>query len=119
LDAPPVRQDNSAAVHVAEYAVAAPIPDVDLKQQRKVVDAFFAAVRGGDFEALINVLDPEVVVRSDYGAVRETRRARVAAEGALMFSHLARWSSQYSSMVLQGLYRACPMAEFLRLCALP
>jgi RNA polymerase sigma-70 factor (ECF subfamily) len=70
---------------------ATPIPDVDLKQQRKVVDAFFAAVRGGDFEALINVLDPDVVVRSDYGAVRETRGARVAAEGALMFSHLARW----------------------------
>ena len=70
---------------------AAPIPDVDIKQQRRVVDAFFAAVRGGDFDALIAVLDPDVVVRSDHGAVREIRGARVAAEGALMFSHLAQW----------------------------
>jgi RNA polymerase sigma-70 factor (ECF subfamily) len=70
---------------------ASPIPDVDLKQQRRVVDAFFAAVRGGDFDALISVLDPDVVVRSDHGTVREIRGARVAAEGALMFSHLAQW----------------------------
>jgi RNA polymerase sigma-70 factor (ECF subfamily) len=68
---------------------AAPIPDVDLKQQRKVVDAFFAAVREGDFETLVAVLDPEVVVRSDQGTLREVRGARIAAEGALMFSHLA------------------------------
>jgi RNA polymerase sigma factor (sigma-70 family) len=70
---------------------AAPIPDVGRKQQRRVVDAFFAAVRGGDFEALIAVLDPDVVVRSDHGRVREIRGARVAAEGALMFTHLAQW----------------------------
>jgi RNA polymerase sigma factor (sigma-70 family) len=68
---------------------AAPIPDVDLKQQRKVVDAFFAAVREGDFEALVAVLDPEVVVRSDQGTRRLVQGARIAAEGALMFSHLA------------------------------
>jgi RNA polymerase sigma-70 factor (ECF subfamily) len=67
------------------------IPDVDIKQQRRVVDAFFAAVRGGDFDALIAVLDPDVVVRSDHGTVREIRGARIAAEGALMFSHLAPW----------------------------
>jgi RNA polymerase sigma-70 factor (ECF subfamily) len=70
---------------------AAAIPDVDLKRQRRVVDAFFAAVQHGDFDALIAVLDPDVVVRSDHGAVREIRGARVAAEGALMFSHLAEW----------------------------
>ena len=70
---------------------AATTPDVDLKQQRRVVDAFFAAVRDGDFDALIAVLDPDIVVRSDHGAVREIRGARVAAEGALMFSPLAQW----------------------------
>ena len=70
---------------------AAAVPDVDLKQQRRVVDAFFAAVRDGNFDALIAVLDPDVVVRSDHGWVREIRGARVAAEGALMFSHLAQW----------------------------
>jgi RNA polymerase sigma factor (sigma-70 family) len=68
---------------------AAPAPNVDLKQQRKVVDAFFSAVQGGDFEALIAVLDPEVVVRNDSGTLRELRGARIAAEGALMFSHMA------------------------------
>ena len=66
-------------------------PDVDLKQQRRVVDAFFAAIRDGDFDALISVLHPDVVVRSDHGTVREIRGARVAAEGALMFSRLAQW----------------------------
>lgn len=66
----------------------APVPDVDLKQQRKIVDTFFAAVRSGDFEALVAVLDPNVVVRSDYGTLRAIRGARSAAEGALMFSHL-------------------------------
>ncbi len=70
---------------------AAPAPDVDVRQQRNVVDAFLVAVRDGDFDALIGVLDPDVVVRSDHGAIREVRGARIAAEGALTFSHLARW----------------------------
>ena len=70
---------------------AGPVPDVDRKQQRKVVDAFFAAVRDGDFDALVAVLDAEVVVRSDHGKLREIRGARAAAEGALMFSHLVNW----------------------------
>jgi RNA polymerase sigma-70 factor (ECF subfamily) len=51
---------------------AAPAPDPDLARQRKVVDAFFAAAKSGDFEALVAVLDPEVVIRSDGG---ERRRA--------------------------------------------
>ena len=41
------------------------IPEADLARQRQVVDAFLAAARGGDFEALVAVLDPDVVVRSD------------------------------------------------------
>jgi RNA polymerase sigma-70 factor (ECF subfamily) len=70
---------------------AAPIPDVDLTQQRKVVDAFLAAVRVGDFEGLVAVLDPEVVLRSDTipGGLKEIRGARTVAEQALMFSRLA------------------------------
>ncbi len=43
-------------------------PDRDLRAQRAVVDAFIAAVRSGDFEGLIAVLDPEVVLRADGGA---------------------------------------------------
>jgi RNA polymerase sigma-70 factor (ECF subfamily) len=69
----------------------APTPDVDLHQQRKVVDAFFAAARGGDIEALVEVLDPDVLLRSDQvrGGVKEIRGARTVAGQALMFSRFA------------------------------
>src|SRR5258708_1270597 len=46
------------------------VPDADLPRQRAVVDAFFAAARDGDFDALVAVLDPDVVLRSDGGAGR-------------------------------------------------
>ena len=45
-----------------------PEPDPDLARQREVVDAFFSAARGGDFGALVSVLDPDVVLRADFGA---------------------------------------------------
>ena len=69
---------------------AAPIPDVDLNQQRKVVDAFLAAVRGGSLEALLEVLDPDVVLRSDRipGGLKQIKGARIVADQALMFSRL-------------------------------
>ena len=72
----------------------AAVPDADLTRQREVVDAFLAASRGGDFDALLAVLDPEVVLRTDRGAVpagawREVRGARAVAEGAVIGSHLA------------------------------
>ena len=47
-----------------------PAPDPDLARQREVVDAFFLAARGGDFDALVALLDPDVVLRSDFGARR-------------------------------------------------
>src|SRR5438034_828772 len=47
-----------------------PAPDPDLARQRQVVDAFFRAARGGDFDALVAVLDPDVVARIDAGAWR-------------------------------------------------
>jgi RNA polymerase sigma-70 factor (ECF subfamily) len=69
-------------------------PDTDLARQREVVNAFFAASRDGDFEALLAVLDPDVVVRADYGtqspgAPREVRGARAVAEQALTFARFA------------------------------
>jgi RNA polymerase sigma factor (sigma-70 family) len=72
---------------------AAPAPDADLTRQREVVDAFLAAARDGDFDALLAVLDPDVVVRADRGAVppgasREVRGAKAVAEQALTFSRL-------------------------------
>src|ERR671932_298905 len=45
-----------------------PAPDPDLARQRAVVDAFFAAARGGDFDALVALLAPDVVLRADFGA---------------------------------------------------
>ena len=48
---------------------ATPKPDPDLAQQRKIVDAFLAAARSGDFDALLAVLDPDVVFRFDGGGV--------------------------------------------------
>jgi RNA polymerase sigma-70 factor (ECF subfamily) len=47
-----------------------PAPDPDLTRQRQVVDAFFAAARAGDFDALVQVLDPDVRLRADWGAGR-------------------------------------------------
>jgi RNA polymerase sigma factor (sigma-70 family) len=69
----------------------APAPDADLPRQRDVVDAFFAAVHDGDFEALLAVLDPDVVLRSDRGpdASKMISGARAVAERAIMFSQLA------------------------------
>ncbi len=73
------------------------VPDADLTQQREVVDTFLAALRGGDFEGLLAVLDPDVVVRADVGAVaaggaREVRGARTWAQGAVAFSRGARFA---------------------------
>ncbi len=69
-------------------------PDAGLPAQRKVVDAFFAAARDGDFEALVAVLDPDVVLRSDGGDARpgttvEVHGARAVAARAMTFAKLS------------------------------
>jgi RNA polymerase sigma factor (sigma-70 family) len=76
---------------------AAALPDADLARQQEVVDAFLAAARSGDLDALVAVLDPEVVVRADWGRVpagasRMARGARAVAEQALSFSRFARFA---------------------------
>jgi RNA polymerase sigma factor (sigma-70 family) len=73
---------------------AANVPDADLTRQREAVDAFLVAARGGDFDALVAVLDPDVVLRADRGGVpagasREVRGAQAVAEQALTFSQFA------------------------------
>ena len=69
-------------------------PNTDLARQRQVVDAFLSALRGGDFEALLAVLDPDLVVRTDLGgpsgAPQEIRGAAAWAKQAVAFGHLAR-----------------------------
>jgi RNA polymerase sigma factor (sigma-70 family) len=67
------------------------VPDAGVATQRKVVDAFLAAAREGDFEALLEVLDPGVVLRVDVGPLgrsRELRGARAVAGQALRYSRL-------------------------------
>jgi len=63
-----------------------PVPDPDFVQQWDVVDAFYAAARGGNFERLLEVLDPDVVLRMEGGAgaprSRVIRGARRVAQGA-------------------------------------
>jgi RNA polymerase sigma-70 factor (ECF subfamily) len=70
---------------------AAPVPDADLAAQRRVVDAFFAAARDGDFDALVAVLHPDVVSRGDGGpgASAVVRGAREVAARALTFARLS------------------------------
>jgi RNA polymerase sigma factor (sigma-70 family) len=72
--APMVDRTPTAARQLASRARrrvrgAAPKPDPDLAEQRRVVDAFLAASRAGDFDALLEVLDPDVVFRIDTGGV--------------------------------------------------
>jgi RNA polymerase sigma-70 factor (ECF subfamily) len=76
---------------------AATVPDADLDRQREVVDAFFAAARGGDFEGLLAVLDPDVVIRADRGPLgaptgpRVVRGAQAVAQEAVTNSQVAQF----------------------------
>jgi RNA polymerase sigma factor (sigma-70 family) len=69
--APIVDRSPDAARQMASRARrrvrGAPVPDADLEAQREVVDAFIAAAREGDFERLVSVLDPDVVLHADLG----------------------------------------------------
>ncbi len=62
---------------------AAPVPDPDLARQREVVDAFFAAARDGDFDALVAVLDPDIVLRADGGTARAGQTVIIHGAGAV------------------------------------
>src|SRR5438045_3583227 len=74
--APMVGRSPAAARQLASRArrrvkgADVPAPDPDLARQRDVVDAFFLAARGGDFDALVALLDPDVVLRADGGTGR-------------------------------------------------
>jgi RNA polymerase sigma-70 factor (ECF subfamily) len=73
---------------------SAPVPDAHRPQQREVVDAFLAASRGGDFDALLALLDPDVVLRADRAAVNAgaTGEVRGATAVAGTFSGRARFA---------------------------
>ncbi|HEU4421359.1 MAG TPA: sigma-70 family RNA polymerase sigma factor [Pilimelia sp.] len=97
--APLVGRSRAAATQLASRARrrvrgAAVAPDSDRGRQREVVNAFLAAARDGDFERLLAVLDPEVVLRVDadatrHGAPGQWRGARSVARRAAAYSRLA------------------------------
>jgi len=93
--APIVDRSPVAARQIASRArrrvqSTAPSSDRDVRQQRRVVDAFLAAQRDGDFEALVALLDPDIVLRADGGALagasRVVRGATAVASQAEAFS---------------------------------
>jgi RNA polymerase sigma-70 factor (ECF subfamily) len=95
--APIVERTPEAARQIASRARrrvrgTAPIQDADLPAQWEVVEAFLAAARKGDFEGLVAVLDPDVVLRSDGGAVAalsaHVQGAEAVAGRAMMWSRV-------------------------------
>jgi RNA polymerase sigma factor (sigma-70 family) len=95
--APIVGRSPAAARQLASRARrrvqgAATVSDADRSRQREIVDAFLAASRGGDFDALLALLDPDVVLRADHAAVRAGAESEVrgAAAVAGTFSGRAR-----------------------------
>lgn len=103
--APMVDRTPAAARQLASRArrrvkgANVPAPDPDLARQREVVDAFFSAARGRDFDALVAVLDPDVVLRLDAGARRPA--ASMAIRGA----------AAVASQALSGLSAALHAAQ--------
>ncbi|MDF2266041.1 RNA polymerase sigma factor SigJ [Streptomyces coacervatus] len=106
--APVVERSSAATRQLASRARrrvqgATPSSEPDLARQRQVVDAFMAAARAGDFEALVAVLHPDVVLRADSGALvggaaasKLVRGAKPVAEQALLFRQFA----QFAQVVL-------------------
>jgi RNA polymerase sigma-70 factor (ECF subfamily) len=93
LDRSPAAARKAASRARARVEAEPTEPDVDLERQREVVEAFFAASREGDFDALVEVLHPEVVLRSDGGEARPSanhviRGAAEVAGRAMTFAHL-------------------------------
>ncbi len=96
--APIVDRTPSATRQLASRARrrvhGAPVPDADLAGQWEVADAFLAAARAGDFERLLSILDPDVVVRGDGGTARPAltsfvRGAAAVAQQAMSFRRFA------------------------------
>jgi RNA polymerase sigma-70 factor (ECF subfamily) len=74
VDRSPVAARQLASRARRRVQSEAPAADPDLREQRRVVDAFLAAARDGDFERLVTVLDPDIVLRADGGAAKGMSR---------------------------------------------
>ncbi|MEU7578130.1 sigma-70 family RNA polymerase sigma factor [Streptomyces sp. NPDC041068] len=122
--APVVERSAAATRQLASRARrrvqgSAPAPETDVAKQREVVEAWMAATRAGDFEALLELLDPDVVLRADTGELSSglsklVRGAATVAGQAAMFAKLA--EHQYMVLVngLPGLV-AAPGGEVVSL----
>ena len=103
--APMVDRSPTAARQLASRARrrvrGAEIPDSDLARQRTVVDAFFLAARSGDFDALVAVLHPDVVLRADFGPGRPA--ASTIVRGAAAVARQARLGANPAAVLLPAL----------------
>src|SRR5215217_4489920 len=114
--APIVERSPAAARQLASRARRrvrgeATLPAADPARQREVVDAFLAASRDGNLEALLTVLDSDVVLRADPGAAgasREVRGAHAVAEQARAFSHLGQFSRRALVNGVAGIVSRAP-----------
>ncbi len=99
--APMVGRSPVAARQLASRARrrvrGAEIPDRDLARQRAVVDAFFLAARGGDFDALVALLHPDVVLRADFGPSRPA--ASTIVRGAAAVARQARLGANPAALL--------------------
>lgn len=107
--APMIDRTPAAARQLASRARrrvrGAPLAPADHARHREVVEAFQAAAREGDFERLVSVLHPDVVLRVDFGpqrAVRETVGAEAVAGQAVMFGRDAPESDTVEAVLVNG-----------------
>jgi RNA polymerase sigma factor (sigma-70 family) len=114
--APIVNRSPEAARQLASRArrrvqAERTVPDADLETQRELVDAFLSAAREGDFDRLLEVLDPDVVLRADFGPGRRSREVRGAAAVASQAQGYAQLALDVRPALINGVAGA---VAFLR-----
>lgn len=107
--APIVGRNAAAARQLASRArrrvqSSATSPETTFAEQRRLVDAFYAAARDGDFDALLAVLDPDVIVRADTGLGRATRAVR----GAQTVARQAMGYAKYAQFGRRAMVNGAP-----------
>ena len=118
--APIVGRSPAAARQLASRARrrvqgAPTVADADLTRQRKIVDAFLAASRGGDFEGLLAVLDPDVVFRADHAAQRLGSLAEIRGAAAVAETFKGRAQAAKPALVDGAMALAVVMGGELRI----